>query len=287
MRNAAFLFALFALLTAAAYGLNLQFSNKMVMQAGHSHVSSFDPADFTHVISNRYYTRTPGMYAAYEKETARGTLRKAILVTGETKTVMGVTTLVVRDRVWLNDHLLEDTNNWLAQDKDGTVWYFGEAIDHYRNGKLVSHDGSWEAGVDGARPGVMMVNQPRPGDPFRQEIYPGGAEDKGTVIEVGVSYRVPNGPSFSDCVHTRDWTPLEDQGPLDVSQASAEKYFCVGVGVMVAEAIGSELLTLVSYSDRPTHEDGRMNGGGRLASLSLPARQAALRRHFPDVALEP
>ena len=280
MRNAALFLAVFALLTSAAFGLKSQLSEDLSNDASPSFISSFDPADFTHVINNRYYTRTPGMYAAYEKETANGIVREALLVTGETKTVMGIMTLVVRDRVWLNDELLEDTSNWLAQDKKGTVWDFGEAVDHYQDGRLISHDGSWEAGVDGAKPGVMMVENPRPGDLFREEIYPSGAEDEETVLEAGVSYRVPNGPSFSDCVHTRDSTPLEDRDPLEDWHGSADKYFCVGVGVMVAEETGSGLLRLVTFSDRPADE-----AVGRLASFSSPVTAASAKAGWRPKAL--
>ena len=73
---------------------------------------------------------------------------------------MGVTTLVIRDQQWLNGQLVEETREWVAQDKDGNVWYFGESVDQYENGKLTSHDGSWEAGVDGAKPGILMLNDP-------------------------------------------------------------------------------------------------------------------------------
>ena len=141
------------------------------------------------MITNKYYPLKPGMKATYEKKTSKGIERIEIEVTGETKKVMGVTALVVRDREWLNDQLKEDTRDWVAQDKDGNVWYFGEAVDNYENGKLVNHDGSWEAGVDGAKPGIVMLNNPKVGDTYRQEYYPGKAEDMGTVVAVGKESR--------------------------------------------------------------------------------------------------
>ena len=123
---------------------------------------------------------------------------------------MGVTTLVVRDREWLNDQMAEDTRDWVAQDKDGNVWYFGEAVDNYEDGKLVDHDGSWEAGVDGALPGIVMLSNPKAGDTYRQEYYPGKAEDMGTVVAVGKKVTVPQG-AFEDCVQIRDWSRIKER----------------------------------------------------------------------------
>ena len=140
---------------------------------------TIDPVDFSHLISNRYYTLAPGMIAGYEKKTQKGITRIRIEVTGETKTVMGVTTLVIRDQQWLNGRLVEDTREWVAQDKDGNVWHFGESVDQYENGRLTNHDGSWEAGVDGAKPGILMLSNPKAGDTYRQEYHPGKAEDFG------------------------------------------------------------------------------------------------------------
>ena len=202
--------------------------------------ATIDPAHFTHLISNKYYSLSDGMTAGYEKTTREGIVRKEVTVTGETKTVMGVTTLVVWDREWLNDQLEQETNDWVAQDKNGNVWYFGEAVGHYKNGRLINNEGSWEAGVDGAKPGILMLGDPKPGDMYRQECYPGKAEDMARVIAVGTSVRVPRGPFFQNCVHIRGWAPLDESEIED-------KYYCVGVGQLVVEKMGAERLRLVTF----------------------------------------
>ena len=167
-------------------------------------------ADFSPVVSNKYCTLKLGMKAGYEQVTSKGLTLKQIDVAGDTKSVMGITTLVVRQREWLNGRLLEDARGWVAQDKHGNVWYFGEAVNYYRDGKPVHHDSSWEAGVDGAKPGILMFNEPKIGASYRREYHAGRAEDRGTVIAVGMSVTVPQGPFFQNCVHIREWSPLKE-----------------------------------------------------------------------------
>jgi hypothetical protein len=239
--NKVLLFAAgFALLTSPAFGQALPRPPDAGDQVSAPYNPTINPADFSHVISNKYYTLDPGMKAGYEKKTSKGITRARTDVTGETRTVMGVTTLVVRNREWLNDQLVEDTRDWIAQDKDGNVWYFGEAVDNYENGKLVNHDGSWEAGVDGAKPGILMLNNPKAGDTYRQEYYPGKAEDMATVVAVGMRVTLPRGPFFENCVQIRDWNRLK---PREFEH----KYYCVGVGALVLEEKGAERLKLVTF----------------------------------------
>ena len=105
---------------------------------------------------------------------------------------------------------VEITDDWYAQDKDGNVWYLGESVDNYENGKVVDHEGSWEAGVDGAQPGIAMPANPKPGMTYRQEYSKGVAEDKGAVITVGEErVEVPFGFFNRDVLMTRDLVPLE------------------------------------------------------------------------------
>ena len=78
--------------------------------------------------------------------------------------VLGVTTIVVRDRAWEDGESIEDTFDWYAQDNDGKVWYSGEDSKEIEDGKIVSTEGSWEAGVDGAKPGIVMKSNPQVGD---------------------------------------------------------------------------------------------------------------------------
>ena len=165
--------------------------------------------------------------------------RTEVVVTDQTRTVMGVAVTVVRDTVSVDGEVVEDTYDWYAQDRDGNVWYFGEDVKNFDAGQLTDTDGSWEAGVDGALPGIVMLAEPAVGQAYRQEYYPGEAEDLGEVIAVGGSQVVPAG-SYDDVVTTRDWNPLEP----DVIE---EKQYAPGVGLIREAHVvgGDEEATLV------------------------------------------
>jgi hypothetical protein len=124
-----------------------------------------NPEDFVPQVDNKYFTLKPGTKFTYQNR--RGTERIEITVTNETKKLMGVTATAVRAREWKYGALWEDTTDWYAQDKAGNVWYFGEAVNNYRNGMLWNHRGSWEAGVKGAKPGIIMKKDPKVGDRYR------------------------------------------------------------------------------------------------------------------------
>jgi len=186
-----------------------------------------DPADFSTKISNKYLTFTPGTTYAYEGKTEEGTERTEVYVTNNIKNVMGVDVIEVRDRVWLNDELIEDTKDWYAQDKYGNVWYFGEDSKEIIDGKISSTKGSWVAGYYGAKPGIVMKANLKAGDIYRQEYYPNEAEDMGEVVALGVKIKVKYG-SFSNCLQTKDINPLE---PGDEEY----KYYCPEVSGLVYE----------------------------------------------------
>ena len=137
--------------------------------AGQEYNPAINPADFSTAITNKYFSLPAGKVFIYEGQTADGLERVEITIPGDTKKIMGVQTLVYRDKVTLNDQLIEDTRDYLAQDKEGNVWYFREEVDNYENGKLRDHHGSWIAGVDGAMPGIWMKANPKVGDTYRQE----------------------------------------------------------------------------------------------------------------------
>lgn len=167
-----------------------------------------NPLDFMDKIDNPYFSLTPGTTFNYQGKTDEGNEVIKVMVTDKTKTVMGVTTLVVWDRVWLDDQLIEETYDWYAQDKEGNVWYFGEDSKEYKNGKVVSTEGSWEGGVDGAMPGIIMKNKLTVGDSCRQEYYQGEAEDWAEIVSLNEKVAVPYG-SFENCIKTKDWSALE------------------------------------------------------------------------------
>jgi hypothetical protein len=191
-----------------------------------------NPADFVAQIDNQYLPMTPGTTFVYDGESEDGKERIQVEVTHETKEILGVTCIVVRDRVWIDDELAEDTFDWFAQDKDGNVWYFGENSKEYEGGKVVSTGGSWEAGVDGAKPGIIMKGNPQVGDAYRQEYYEDEAEDMAEVLSLNESVSVPYG-SFENCLKTQEWTPLEP----DVVE---NKYYAPGVGVVREVAVEGE-----------------------------------------------
>jgi len=186
-----------------------------------------NPSDFTDQIDNPYFSLTPGTTFSYQGETDEGTEVIKVMVTDQTKKVMGVTTLVVWDRVWLDDQLIEETYDWYAQDKEGNVWYFGEDSKEYKKGKVVSTEGSWEGGVDEAMPGIIIKNKPTVGDSYRQEYYQGEAEDWAEVVSLNEKVVVPYG-SFGNCIKTKDWSALEP-GAIEY------KYYSPSVNNVVLE----------------------------------------------------
>src|SRR5919107_1400101 len=137
-----------------------------------------DPAHFTTKVDNEYFPMKPGTTFLYEG----GTEHSEMSVTHQTKKVMGVKCVVVDHREWEGEMLVEKTYDWFAQDDKGNVWYFGEDTKEYENGEVVSTKGSWEGGVDGAKPGIMMQADPKVGQTYRQEYYPGEAMDMARVL---------------------------------------------------------------------------------------------------------
>jgi uncharacterized protein YuzE len=195
----------------------------------------FDPCDFSNeeIIDNPYLTFTPGTTFTYESETEEGTEEDIVVVTDETKEILGVTARVVRDTVSLDGELIEDTFDWFAQDKEGNVWYLGEDTKEYENGEVVSTEGSWEAGVDGAEAGIIMLADPQVGDTYRQEWYPGVAEDAAEVISLNEEVTVPYG-TFTNCLQTREFSTLDPE-------LNEYKFYCPDVGgVTLEEVIDSD-----------------------------------------------
>jgi hypothetical protein len=197
-----------------------------------------NPSDFVEGINNPYLPYTPGIKMIYEGNTDEGKERIEVVVTDETRFVMGVECMVVRDTVWLNGDMVEDTYDWFAQDRYGNVWYMGEDSWEYKNGVKLSPEGSWEAGVDGALPGILMHANPVAGIPYRQEFYKGEAEDMGEVSSLNEEVTVPYG-TFTDCIKTYEWNPLEPG-------ATEYKYYAKGVGVILEKEVGgSEKVELI------------------------------------------
>ena len=213
-----------------------------------------DPANFVEVIDNPYFPLIPGTTFIYEGETEDGFERNEVFVTDETRVVMGVTTTVVLDRVWEEGELIEETYDWYAQDNEGNVWYFGEDSREIEDGEIVSTEGSWESGVDSAKPGIVMKADPQIGDSYRQEYYKGEAEDMGEVVSLTESVTVEYG-SFENVLKTREWTPLEP----DVEE---NKFYVSGVGQIKEMEVmgGSGQLELIDITTEAEMEEEMEDG---------------------------
>jgi hypothetical protein len=124
---------------------------------------TIEPSNFTTKIDNPYFPLTPGTRTIYEATTQDGLQRTTTEVTRDTKNIMGVDTVVVHDTVTIDNEPLEDTLDWYAQDRDGNVWYFGEATKEFKDG-TADTAGSFESGVNGALPGIIMPGHPQVGD---------------------------------------------------------------------------------------------------------------------------
>jgi hypothetical protein len=218
--------------------------------------AKFDPCDFDNEsIDNPYFTLTPGTTFTYESETEEGTEEINVVVTNETKEILGVTATVVRDTVSLNGELIEDTFDWFVQDKEGNVWYLGEDTKEYENGEVISTEGSWEAGVDGAEAGIVMLASPQVGDTYRQEWYPGHAEDAAEVVSLNEEVTVPHG-AFTNCLQTREFSTLDPE-------LNEYKYYCTAVGAVTLEVVidSGERVELIDSNSGETNGEEQNSGG--------------------------
>jgi hypothetical protein len=194
---------------------------------------------FVRGVDNPWFPLRPGTTFVYKGRKDGESGRDVVTVTTRTKRIRGVQCTAVEDRLYVSGHLAERTTDWYAQDARGNVWYFGEATAELNEaGRVTSREGSWLAGVDGARAGIFMPAHPRVGASFRQEYYKGHAEDHFTVLSVSASVVVPYTAS-ARALRTKEWTPLEPD-TLD------HKVYIRGIGLVKEETIkgGDELWEL-------------------------------------------
>ena len=222
----------FVMLATAAVGALLLGTAHPAARAATPVAAEIDPANFVSGIDNPWFPLAPGTTMIFEGNADGEPLRVETTVTRETKMIMGVECVVVLDRAYEDGELIEETRDWYAQDRDGNVWYFGEASQDIEDGAVVDTHGSWEAGVDGAIPGIIMWADPQPGDPYSQEVAPGIAEDMAQVARTGETVTVPYG-TFDDVLVITEWNPL-DPGVVE------EKSYAAGVGLILEEAIEGE-----------------------------------------------
>ncbi len=186
---------------------------------------TLDPAGVVPVIDNPYMPLTPGSRWVYEGTDDGEEEHIEVVVTDERRRVMGIDAVVVRDTVTTGGELVEDTYDWYTQDTEGNVWYLGEETAEYEGGEVVSTKGSWESGVDGALPGIVMLADPTVGEVYRQEFFEGEAEDVAEVVRVGAEETVA-GTQLTDLVVIKEWNPFEP----DVLE---DKYYAPGVGTVL------------------------------------------------------
>jgi hypothetical protein len=200
-----------------------------------------DPSRFVAVVDHPFFPLPPGARWVYEGGGEAEGEVDTVVVTSQTKMILGVVCTVVHDEVARNGDPVEITDDYYAQDVDGNVWYFGEATAEYANGAVTGTAGSWEAGRDGAQPGIIMPAAPVVGATYRQEFYAGEAEDVAMAVRTDGAADVPAG-QFTGALVTEDWTPLEP----DIVE---HKTYARDVGIVMEELVrgGDETFVLVSF----------------------------------------
>jgi hypothetical protein len=207
-----------------------------------SYLPPIDPQEFQAVVDNPWMPLVPGTVYRYVEKKDGVKSDVEVTVTQNTKSILGVNCVVVHDLLTRAGQTVEDTYDWYAQDSRGNVWYFGEDTREYDDKGHVDLSGSWQAGVKGAQPGIVMPANPVAGAPYRQEYLRGQAEDMGQVIATGDSVSVPYG-SFTPSVQTREWSELES--------GSERKWYARGIGFIRSQAEDGEVSELVAVSRAP------------------------------------
>jgi hypothetical protein len=180
------------------------------------------PSDFVPDITNPFFDLQPG--ATFTTQSPDGSETDIFTVTRRTKVIDGVVCHVISDTAFVDGELVEKTNDYFAQDKNGNVWYFGEDTKEFEDGKVVSTEGTWRAGVDDATPGVIMLAHPQVGNEYDQEHATGVAEDHAEVLSLTKTADVPYG-SFDDVLQTLETSPLD-------AGLSEKKHYTEGVGFL-------------------------------------------------------
>jgi hypothetical protein len=238
--------------------LMLTATNALPVQAA---IPTFSKSNFHNSlnIDNKYFPLKPGTTFVYKGTSDGEPTRDVFTVTNKVKVILGINTRVVHDDAYVKGEHEESTDDWFAQDDKGTVWYFGEFTTDLTTG---SHDGSWQAGVKGAKPGIIMLAQPEVGDTYQQERAKGVAEDTGTVLSLNEKVCVPYG-CFSNVLKTEDFNPFEP----DILE---NKFYAQGIGyikaVQVKGGSGEEHLVQIK---------GNI---GNDAELKAPANEIQLQR---------
>jgi len=181
-----------------------------------------DPSNFVPQVDNPYFPLRPGTTFIYDGHTAKGFEHDEFAVTRNTRVILRVTCVEVHDTVTVDGELTEDTLDWFAHDRDGNVWYFGENTHELEDGLITTIDGTFMAGVNGDKPGIIMKAHPAIGDFYRQEFSLSNAEDFAETVSLTASVTVPAG-TFHNCLKSKETTPLE-------TDLLEYKFYAPGVG---------------------------------------------------------
>lgn len=237
----------------------------------HAAIPAFSKSNFHNPlkIDNKYFPLKPGTVFVYKGTSDGEPTRDVFTVTNKVKVILGINTRVVHDNAYVNGELEESTDDWFAQDDKGVVWYFGEFTTDLTTG---SHGGSWQAGVKGAKPGIIMLAQPKVGDTYQQERAKGVAEDAATVLSLKEKVCVPYG-CFLNVLKTKDFTPLDP----DILE---HKFYAQGIGpiktVQVKGGSGEEQLVQIKGKSQ---SDADLKALGN--DIPLQKEQQAL-KHTPN-----
>jgi hypothetical protein len=181
---------------------------------------SVDKAKLSNTGRGTYCILEPG----YKLHLQAGKNTLVVSVLEETKLVDGVTTRVVEERETAGGQLAEVSRNYFAIDNaTGDVYYFGEDVDEYKNGKVTGHEGAWLSGVTGAKFGLIIPGAPKAGDRYYQESAPRVAMDRAEVLSITAEVKVPAG-AFKNCLHTKETSALES--------GTEDKFYAPGVGLV-------------------------------------------------------
>jgi hypothetical protein len=190
---------------------------------------TIDPANFVATIDNWYFPLRPGTAFHYRGYSGTTPQTDDMVVTRQMKRILGIRCTVVRDTVSEHGKPVERTFDWYAQDKQGNVWYLGEDSRDLENGHFVRASDSWQSGVNGAKPGIIMRGDPRAGEVYRQEYYPpGGALDQARVLGIRRGVKVPY-RTYERSLATIEWSPVEPQ--------LEKKYYAAGTGEVEEQVV--------------------------------------------------
>ncbi len=184
------------------------------------------PAEFVKGVSNKYFPIIPGRTRSYAVANGDSGDLMTVTDTADTRLVMGVLCLGVHERGLNSERLFEDTWRWFAQNQDGDVWFFAQETKKY-DFNVVSGDWSWQAGTDGAKPGIVMPGRPQDylNQQYQEELVTGVAEDKAQVLSLNETVTVPYG-TFSGCLKVKVFSGRDEY-----------RYYASGIGLILSETV--------------------------------------------------